>query len=107
VADTVEWPLLMDVTAGFVYCCLHGSEQLYVSGYDDPALDRWAQLIREWRCGIDPQSAPRVGAPSPPRTRGLDVYVYFDNDAKVRAPMDAAALADRLQEARPRQVQEA
>ncbi|HEY9126644.1 MAG TPA: DUF72 domain-containing protein, partial [Acidobacteriaceae bacterium] len=28
-ADTVEWPLLMDVTADFVYCRLHGSEQLY------------------------------------------------------------------------------
>ena len=39
-ADTVEWPLLMDLTAGFVYCRLHGSEQLYVSGYDDAALDR-------------------------------------------------------------------
>ena len=24
VADTVEWPLLMDVTADFVYCRLHG-----------------------------------------------------------------------------------
>ena len=26
VADTVEWPLLMDVTADFVYCRLHGAE---------------------------------------------------------------------------------
>jgi hypothetical protein len=24
------------------------------------------------------------------------VYVYFDNDAKVRAPFDAQALIDRL-----------
>ena len=39
VADTVEWPLLMDVTADFVYCRLHGSEQLYVSGYDRDAID--------------------------------------------------------------------
>ena len=31
-ADTVEWPLLMDVTADFVYCRLHGSEELCVSG---------------------------------------------------------------------------
>ena len=27
-ADTVAWPLLMDVTSDFVYCRLHGSEQL-------------------------------------------------------------------------------
>src|SRR3546814_7329012 len=40
-ADTVEWPLLMDVTADFIYCRLHGSQELYVSGYDDEALDVW------------------------------------------------------------------
>jgi uncharacterized protein YecE (DUF72 family) len=41
-ADTVEWPLLMDVTSDFVYCRLHGNEQLYASEYSDQALDRWA-----------------------------------------------------------------
>ncbi|MEQ1405665.1 DUF72 domain-containing protein [Neorhizobium sp. Rsf11] len=96
VADTVEWPLLMDLTADFVYCRLHGSEQLYVSGYDDKALDRWAHLIRQWAKGEDPKEAERVGSASPPRTHGRDVYVYFDNDVKVRAPQDAGALADRL-----------
>jgi uncharacterized protein YecE (DUF72 family) len=96
VADTVEWPLLMDLTADFVYCRLHGSEQLYVSGYDDEALDRWAQLIRQWTKGRDPKDAERVGPPSPPRAHGLDVYLYFDNDVKVRAPQDAQALANRL-----------
>ena len=40
VADTVEWPLLMDVTSSFVYCRLHGSEELYASGYEAEALDR-------------------------------------------------------------------
>jgi uncharacterized protein YecE (DUF72 family) len=37
VADTVEWPLLMDLTSSFVYCRLHGSEELYASGYDAEA----------------------------------------------------------------------
>jgi uncharacterized protein YecE (DUF72 family) len=41
-ADTVEWPLLTDVTADFVYCRLHGSEVLYASGYGAQALDKWA-----------------------------------------------------------------
>jgi uncharacterized protein YecE (DUF72 family) len=31
-ADTVNWPRLMDVTADFVYCRLHGSRELYRSG---------------------------------------------------------------------------
>jgi uncharacterized protein YecE (DUF72 family) len=96
VADTVDWPLLMDLTADFVYCRLHGSEQLYVSGYDDTSLDRWANLIRHWAKGEDPQEAQRVSVRSANHDRGRDVYVYFDNDVKVRAPMDAAALAARL-----------
>jgi uncharacterized protein YecE (DUF72 family) len=96
VADTVDWPLLMDLTADFVYCRLHGSEQLYVSGYDDAALDRWAHLIRNWSLGKDPQDAPRVMDRSKPSTKGRDVYLYFDNDVKVRAPRDARSLAERL-----------
>jgi uncharacterized protein YecE (DUF72 family) len=28
--------------------------------------------------------------------QGCDVYVYFDNDAKVHAPFDAMSLMDRL-----------
>ncbi len=96
VADTVEWPLLMDLTAGFVYCRLHGSEELYVSGYDDAALDRWARLVRAWASGHDPEEAERVLTPSRTSRRGRDVYVYFDNDVKVRAPADAASLIRRL-----------
>jgi uncharacterized protein YecE (DUF72 family) len=92
VADTVEWPLLMDVTADFVYCRLHGSEQLYVSGYDEDALRRWAARVRAWARGSEPRDAVRVLPRSGARKRGRDVYVFFDNDAKVRAPVDAATL---------------
>lgn len=38
-ADTVIWPRLMDLTSDFAYCRLHGSEELYRSGYSDQALD--------------------------------------------------------------------
>jgi uncharacterized protein YecE (DUF72 family) len=95
-ADTVEWPLLMDLTADFVYCRLHGSEELYVSGYDDAALDRWASRVRTWTQGGEPSDASRVLKPTKPRRDGRDVFVFFDNDAKVRAPEDARALAERL-----------
>nr|CAD6415349.1 hypothetical protein REQ54_01422 [Rhizobium sp. Q54] len=96
VADTVDWPLLMDLTADFVYCRLHGSEELYVSGYGDDALDGWAALIEDWSAGKDPPQAKRVLPASPRLPAGRDVYVYFDNDAKVRAPADAASLIQRL-----------
>jgi uncharacterized protein YecE (DUF72 family) len=95
-ADTVEWPLLMDLTADFVYCRLHGSEELYVSGYDNQALDRWAKRIQAWSSGDEPKDAERVMGPTRLRKSGRDVFVYFDNDAKVRAPVDAKGLARRL-----------
>ncbi|WP_342642656.1 DUF72 domain-containing protein [Rhodoligotrophos ferricapiens] len=95
-ADTVDWPLLMDLTADFVYCRLHGSEELYASGYGAEALDRWAERVLSWAEGEEPQDANRVLPPTKPRRTGRDVFVYFDNDAKVRAPFDAAALAQRI-----------
>jgi uncharacterized protein YecE (DUF72 family) len=93
-ADAVEWPRLMDVTSDFVYCRLHGSEELYTSGYDPPALDTWAARVTAWASGREPKNAERVG--SRVRSQPRDVFVYFDNDAKVRAPADAAALAERV-----------
>lgn len=93
VADTVEWPLLMDVTADFIYVRLHGSRQLYASGYEPGDLAVWARRIRAWLTGKEAQG--RHAGP-PARKRRRDVYVYFDNDAKVRAPFDAKALIGRL-----------
>lgn len=72
-----KWIALEEVTADFVYVRLHGDEELYTSGYSDVALDRWAEKVLNW-------------------ARGSDVYVYFDNDVKVKAPEDAIALAERV-----------
>jgi len=94
-ADTVKWPRLMDVTAEFCYLRLHGAEELYASGYDEAGLNFWRLHIAAWAAGREPAGAERVGkaaGKSAPR----DVFVYFDNDLKVKAPRDAAALATRL-----------
>lgn len=95
-ADTVEWPRLMDLTSDFVYCRLHGSEELYASGYDAKSLDRWATRVRAWIDGREPRDAERIKPPTKGRRKPRDVFVYFDNDRKVRAPEDAAGLAERL-----------
>ncbi len=66
-ADTGgRWPYAEELTTNLVYCRLHGDPQLYVSGQ---RLESWA---------------------------GCDVFVYFDNDAKVHAPFDAQRLGVRL-----------
>jgi uncharacterized protein YecE (DUF72 family) len=97
VADTAgKWPLMEDVTSDFIYVRLHGDEELYVSGYTDRALDEWARKIRAWTKGTTPARTHRVGAPAARAPGGRDVFVYFDNDVKVRAPFDAMSLAHRL-----------
>lgn len=72
------WPVFDEVTAPFAYVRLHGHEELYASGYDDTSLDAWAAKVRGWA------------------DAGLDVYVYCDNDALVRAPYDAMGLLSRV-----------
>ena len=85
VADTAgRWPLIREVTSDFAYVRLHGDTELYASGYSPAALDEWAALLRSWA------------------EAGTDVYAYFDNDMKVRAPFDAMALIDRLADLAPR-----
>ena len=79
VADTAgKWPKLFHVTADFVYVRLHGDIKIYTSGYSERALASWARRIRNWD------------------KDGRDVYVYFDNDVKVKAPFDALNLMRKL-----------
>jgi uncharacterized protein YecE (DUF72 family) len=82
--------------ADFVYCRLHGSAELYASGYDDKSLDVWAVRIVAWAHGKEPPDAERVIQAGGPKRAARDVFVYFDNDAKVRAPVDAQALMVRV-----------
>jgi uncharacterized protein YecE (DUF72 family) len=96
VADTVEWPLLMDLTSDFVYCRLHGSEQLYASGYDREAIDAWARRVVHWAQGGEAEDGRKASLTNGPAAHSRDVYVYFDNDAKVRAPFDAQELQKRV-----------
>lgn len=97
-ADTAgKWPYLEEVTSDFIYVRLHGDEELYVSGYTDSALDWWADRIRAWSKGSQPTDAKVLdGSPRPKARNSRDVFVYFDNDVKVRAPIDAMNLARRL-----------
>jgi uncharacterized protein YecE (DUF72 family) len=98
VADTAgTWPYAEDITADFVYCRLHGAEQLYVSGYSGEELDWWANRIRHWRTGRQPKDAKTVSDRKASGRGNRDVYLYFDNDAKVHAPFNAKGLVANLE----------
>jgi uncharacterized protein YecE (DUF72 family) len=95
-ADTAgKWPYVEDVTGDFIYLRLHGDKELYASGYTEAALDRWADRIRAWSAGREPRDARRVAGPAR-AAKARDVYCYFDNDVKVRAPFDADRLMHKL-----------
>ncbi|WP_413944088.1 DUF72 domain-containing protein [Bdellovibrio sp. HCB-162] len=95
-ADTAgKWPYIEDVTADFLYLRLHGDEEIYKSGYDIETLNWWADRIKIWSKGKLPKDALNV-VDLPVEKRQRDVYVYFDNDIKVRAPEDAQTLMKLL-----------
>jgi uncharacterized protein YecE (DUF72 family) len=102
VADTAAWPRLMDVTSDFVYCRLHGDKQLYASGYGPKALDAWANRLVRWAAGEDVSEGTHASARSARHRNARDVYLYFDNDAKVRAPVDAQNLMKKIGELKQR-----
>jgi uncharacterized protein YecE (DUF72 family) len=74
-----QWPVFDVTTADFSYIRLHGGKELYISGYDDRELTGWADRITELAAG-------------------RDVFVYFDNTMRGRAPRDAMRLADLVRE---------
>ncbi|WP_444817006.1 DUF72 domain-containing protein [Stutzerimonas frequens] len=97
VADTAgKWPHHEDLTSDFVYIRLHGAEELYTSGYTDAALNEWRRRIESWNAGSQPDDARLISSKKPRRRTSRQVYCYFDNDVKVRAPYDARQLLHRL-----------
>ncbi|MFC0431545.1 DUF72 domain-containing protein [Kutzneria buriramensis] len=75
-----RWPLFDVTTADFSYIRLHGAEELYISGYSDHELAAWADRVAD----LD------------------DVFVYFDNTMRGRAPRDAMTLAALVRDRRRR-----
>lgn len=79
-ADSDDYPSIGDPdtpTADFVYARLQRSREDCETGCDAAALDHWAKTAKRWA---------KVG----------DVFVYFIAGAKVRNPVAAMALIDRL-----------
>jgi uncharacterized protein YecE (DUF72 family) len=94
-ADSDQFPCFADVTGDFVYARLMRSQADCATGYPEEVLGRWADVARDWARGATPAGAPLVEPAQdsgPPR----DVFVFFINGAKERAPAAAQALIQRL-----------
>jgi len=77
-ADSDEFPCIDEQTADFAYARLQRSREDVETGYDDKALDHWADRARGWAKG------------------DRDVYLFFIAGAKVRNPAAAQALIAKL-----------
>jgi uncharacterized protein YecE (DUF72 family) len=77
-ADSEKYPSFSEETAGFTYARLQNAREEIPTGYTDAELDEWTKQARSWA------------------KNGRDVFAFFINGAKVRAPAAAQALIARL-----------
>ncbi len=72
-ADSDDYPKIAEQTAGFTYARLMKARAEEETGYPQDVLNAWLKQAKEWGEG------------------GRDVFVYFINGAKIRAPAAASA----------------
>jgi len=77
IEDSDEYPTIEAETADFAYARLQRMSEDVPAGYDEAALDGFAERARQWQ-------------------RRGDAYILMINGAKVRAPAAALALQERL-----------
>jgi uncharacterized protein YecE (DUF72 family) len=93
--DSPEFPSFADATGDFFYARLMNAKSTLKAGYAPKALDDWTAKARAWAAGQAPTDLPYAGKPGKaPKAR--DVFVYFINGAKERAPAAAMAVLKRL-----------
>ena len=109
-ADAAEFPSIADLTGDFVYARLMNSDAKLKNGYAPKALDEWAETARTWAAGGTPEALPYLEKDKTrPAPKGRDVFIYFINGAKEKAPAAAGALlaAIALNDVRPRPAAQA
>jgi uncharacterized protein YecE (DUF72 family) len=82
--DDAKRPGIADLTSSFVYARLRRSTAACATGYPLAALQQWAARAQTWAQGKEPTDPPR------------DVFIYFINGAKERAPAAAQKLISLL-----------
>ena len=78
IVDDGKFPAFDELTGDFAYLRLRRCVEEEPTGYSPAALDDWADRAKGWAA------------------EGRDVFLYFINGAKVRAPTAAQAFLQRL-----------
>lgn len=93
--DAPQFPSFADITGDIVYARLMNAQSGRATGYTRPALNKWAAAAQQWRAGQLPELPYVAGGKD--SAKGRDVFVYFINGAKERAPAAAMHLIALLQ----------
>ncbi|HEY4366925.1 MAG TPA: DUF72 domain-containing protein [Steroidobacteraceae bacterium] len=96
--DDAKYPGCSDLTSDFVYARLRQSVASVTTGYPHTALSAWAERARAWTKGAEPTDLPRVEPKVKAKPVARDVFIFFINGAKERAPAAACELISMLQE---------
>jgi uncharacterized protein YecE (DUF72 family) len=95
--DDSVYPGCSDLTSTFVYARLRRSAASVAAGYSLASLKQWARHVQAWTAGKEPTGLPRIAPPPKGRPYARDVFVYFINGAKERAPAAAQRLISLLE----------
>ncbi len=94
--DDAAYPGFADLTSTFVYARLRRSVAKCTTGYSLAALKQWSLRAQTWAGGKEPTDLPRIAAPRRTVAAPRQVFIYFINGAKVRAPAAAQRLIAML-----------
>ena len=95
VAQHDTYPEIADLTADFVYARLQCAREEEPLGYDGAALDRWAEVAKEWAAGKSPAGLDYL-SDAAAAARPRDAFLFFISGAKLRNPLAAESLIARL-----------
>lgn len=95
--DSDKYPSFADLTGDFVYARLMRASPDNRAGYPPKALQAWAARAHAWAGGGQPDDLPQVDDAKPKaRAKGRDVFIFFINGHKEKAPAAAQALLQQL-----------
>ncbi len=94
--DSDKFPSFANLTADFAYARLMNSDAKLKAGYAPKALAAWAGRAQQWAEGGAPDDLPRVDGDDDVTAKARDVFVFFINGAKEKAPAAAGALIAKL-----------
>ncbi|MDE0878128.1 MAG: DUF72 domain-containing protein [Sphingomonas bacterium] len=93
-ARSDDYPAIADVTGDFAYARYENAVEDEPLGYAPADLDSIAQSAKLWAAGGRPDGLPYIGEVHDAAPR--DVFAFFISGVKVRNPVAACALIDRV-----------